>query len=118
MFFDNCVWLGNYTLFCELVYFCRGWQRSNVREPFCARYYSRGSLSMRSGHRAPGTLALRSYQTSDRTDVSTVTSAVSLFFCVLGHKERGVPTTANNFAYTISWCSLTTQQVYTVKSFI
>ena len=42
MFFDNCVWLGNYALFCELVYFCRGWQRSNVREPFCARYYSRG----------------------------------------------------------------------------
>ena len=85
---------------------------------FLRTHESRGSLSMRSGHRAPGLLASRSYQTSDRTDVSTVTSAVSLFFCVLGHKERGVPTTANNVAYTISWCSLTTQQVYTVKSFV
>ena len=32
MFFDNCIGLGNYVLFCELVYFCRGWQRSKVRE--------------------------------------------------------------------------------------
>jgi len=32
---DNCIQSLVTTLYiCKLVYFCRGWQRSNVREPF------------------------------------------------------------------------------------
>ena len=96
MFFDNCVWLGNYALFCELVYFCRGWQRSNVREPFCARYYSRGFFVYAIGTSRAWHFGVTLIPDSAQCRRVSSISAISLFLCVTAHKESGVPTTARN----------------------
>jgi len=49
------------------------------------------SLSVGSGHHAPGFLASRSIQTSSSTDAIGLTSAISLFLCVQDTKKVACP---------------------------
>jgi len=79
---------GNYALFCELVYFCRGWQRSNARELLCTRHTSRASFVYTIGGLA--CLALWLYAHSRLCTRQMCRSYLRNFFVPLSHSTKEV----------------------------